>query len=115
MDSTTTPAVDRRRAHRRVGTAAVLAFAALLALGLGRNAAQADPAIPEVAPAVTATPTPEQSVPRQVMPFIPGRDHDGDGDRFRGGDPGGGGGFGGGGGGTAPAPSTGGTSGGNQT
>ena len=101
MNRTPIPAVDRRRAHRRVGAAAVLAFAALLALGFARTAAQAAPTL-ETAPATTATPTPEQVVPRQVMPFIPGRDRDGRGyPGGRGSDPGGGG--------FVPAPSTDGT------
>jgi hypothetical protein len=90
-----------------VGTAAVLAFLALLALGASHRPAQADPAAP------VATPEPGIQAP-------PGyRDHDRDGfgprDGFGGPGPDDGGGMipappgDGGGGGTAPAPSTGGS------
>jgi hypothetical protein len=101
MDSTTSAA------HRRVGAAAVLAFLALLLLGLTRNSAAADP----VVPAATPTVQPEQPLPReQAPPFRRPGDRDG----FGGGEGrgfGGGGDDGGtpGGGQTAPAPSTGGT------
>jgi hypothetical protein len=98
MDSTTTSAAESRRAHRRVGAAAVLAFVALLALGLARNAAQADPATPAIAPAETAAPAPEQAVPGGSAPFIPHRYRYGGGPRDGGGE---GPGFGGG---TTPAP-----------
>jgi uncharacterized membrane protein YgcG len=108
MDSTTSAA------HRRVGAAAVLAFLALLLLGVARNSAQADPVLPAATPAAAPTVQPQQQVP----PFARPRDHDGDGFGHRG-DGDGGGGFGGGGmpggggssggGGTAPAPSTGGS------
>jgi hypothetical protein len=84
MDSTTSAA------HRRVGAAAVLAFLALLLLGVTRTSASADPVTPAAAPAVQ----PEQQVPQQqVPPFARPRDRD----RERG--------FGGGQ--TSPAPSTG--------
>lgn len=109
----TTSAADRRGAHRRVGTAAVLAFLALLALGASHRPAQADPAAP------VATPEPGLQAPEYAPPGY--RDHDRDGfgprDGFGGPGPGDGGGGGmipappgdGGGGGTAPAPSTGGS------
>lgn len=87
MDSTTTTAgvgaPGRRRAHLRVGAAAMLAFLALLLLGVTRS-----PAI-----------APSQSAP--VDPYPGFRHHHGFGGRD--GVPG----FGGGG--TAPGPSTGGT------
>jgi hypothetical protein len=114
-------------AHRRVGAAAVLAFLALLGLGLTRShSAAADPVVPVATPTVQ----PEQPLPQQSQPQTPpfnrggGGGDDGGGRGFRGGDGGrgfggggndGGGGFGGGGGGTAPAPSTGGSTGGNET
>jgi hypothetical protein len=89
MDSTTSAA------HRRVGAAAVLAFLALLLLGLTRNdPAAANPVVPAATPAATQ--------PQEAPPFARPRDRDGFG--HRGGDDGG---FGGGQ--TAPAPSTGGT------
>jgi hypothetical protein len=95
MDSTTSAA------HRRVGAAAVLAFLALLLLGVTRTSASADP----VVPAATPTVQPEQPLPREPAPGFRHRDHDG----FGGGRGFGGGGAPGGGGQTAPAPSTGGT------
>jgi hypothetical protein len=121
MDSSTT-AVDRRRAHRRVGAATVLAFLALLLIGASRGPAAADPTVPSATPTIS----PSDPVPR---------DHDGLGPRHRDGDGDGVPGFGGGGhdgdggggarpapggGGTAPAPGGGGTarapsSGGSQT
>jgi hypothetical protein len=86
----TTSEADRRSAHRRVGTAAVLAFLALLLLGATHRPARADPAMP------AATPDPGVQAP------YPGfRHHDGPG-------PGDGGGFDGGGGGSVPAPPSGG-------
>jgi hypothetical protein len=100
----TTSEADRRSAHRRVGTAAVLAFLALLLLGATHRPAQADPSAP------VATPDPGVQAP------YPGfRDHDGHGrpgprDGFGGPDRDGdgGGGFDGGAppGGAAPAPSS---------
>jgi hypothetical protein len=47
----TTSEAGRRNAHRRVGTAAVLAFLALMLLGATHRSAQADPAAPAAAPA----------------------------------------------------------------
>jgi hypothetical protein len=107
MDSTTSAA------HRRVGAAAVLAFLALLLLGLTRNSAAADPVVPVATPTVES----QQPVPQeqQVPPLARPRDRDG----FRGGDDDGGRGFGGGGapggGQTAPTPSTGGSDSGTTT
>ena len=107
MDSTPSPAADRRSAHRRVGAAATLVFVALLLLAGTRGPAQADTTVP------AATPTVEPSQPALPADPDPGfhRDHDGggfdgggDGDHDGGGF-GGGGGFDGGGGGAAPAPS----------
>jgi hypothetical protein len=86
-------------AHRRVGAAAVLAFLALLLLGLTRNSEAA------TAPVPAATPT-VQPRQQQLPPFARPHDRGGDGFGRRGED--GGGGFGGGGQ-TAPAPSSGGT------
>jgi hypothetical protein len=96
------------RGHRRVGTAAVLAFLALLLLGATRGPAQADQAVPapESAPAQPGYGEPDPGF----------RDRDGDGygppDGFGGGRHDGDGGFGppyGDGGEPAPAPSTGGS------
>lgn len=44
MHSTTTSADDRRVARRRVGTAAIVAFLALLLAGAARSTAGTDPA-----------------------------------------------------------------------
>ena len=109
MDSSTSPAVDRRSAHRRVGAAAILAFLALLLFGATRGPAQADPAVPVATPAAT---DPAQPLPDDPGPGFrddhggpgPRGDGDRDGGGFGGGDPGGGAA-------PAPAPSTG----GNQT
>ena len=67
MDSTTSAA------HRRVGAAAVLAFLALLLLGLAHNAAQADPVVPAATPAATPSVEPAQPLPRQSP--VPRLDH----------------------------------------
>jgi hypothetical protein len=94
----TTSEADRRSAHRRVSTAAVLAFLALLLLGATHRSAQADPAAP------VATPAPSYESPGGAPDPDGGfRDHhgyrDGDGDGgFDGGPPAGGSG--------APAPSS---------
>jgi hypothetical protein len=110
--------IERRRAHRRVGAAAIAVFLAILLVGALRHVAQADPSGPAVAPAGTVQPT-QPSEPAYPGPYLH-RDH-----RFGGGgdDPGFGGGggqpgFGGGAdpgaGGSAPAaPST--SGGGSQT
>jgi len=84
MDRSTT-AVDRRRAHSRVGAATILAFLALLLIGASRGPAAADPTVPSATPTIS---------PSDPLP----RDHDGFGPRHRDGD-----------GGTAPAPSSGGS------
>jgi hypothetical protein len=105
----TTSEADRRSAHRRVGTAAVLAFLALLLLGATHRPAQADPAVPVATPAPSygspgAAPDPDGGFgghygrgPRDGDGGFGG--HDGDGGGFDGGPPPDGGG-------AAPAPSS---------
>ena len=105
----TTSEAGRRNAHRRVGTAAVLAFLALLLLGATHRSAQADPAAP------AATPAPVYELPGGAPDPDGGfREHRGPGPRDGDGgfgrhDGDGGGGFDGGppsDGGAAPAPSS---------
>jgi hypothetical protein len=111
MDSTLTPAAERRGAHARVGVAATAAFLVVLLVLAARGPAAADPSVPATAPAATPTVPPQQATPADPGP---GFDHPRGGFRRRGG---GGPGFGGGGvapapddggGGLAPAPDTGG-------
>ena len=110
MDGT---AEDQRRAHLRVGAAAIASFVVLLLLLIASHGrAQADPSVPSIAPAATAQP--QQSIPTDPDPDPGFRRHRGFGGREHGGGPGfGGGGVPGGGtpggGEVAPDPGAGGT------
>ena len=89
MESTSPSPADRRRAHRRVGAATVLAIAALMLLGSTRGPAQAATTLPTTTPQSTTAADPDPG-------FGPDRDGRGRGPGFGFGAPG------------TPAPSTGG-------
>jgi hypothetical protein len=119
ITATTVSEEDRRRAHLRVGAAAIASFVALLLLIAGLGRADAGQAVPAGAPAAIPTVPPQQSTPTDPDPGFR-RHRGGFGRRGGGGDEpgfggrggGGGGGIPGGGdpgGGVTPAPSTGGT------